>query len=289
MLAASEARFAPPQRVLVAGCGDVGSRVARLLRDAGAEVWGLRRSHVPLLDGVVPVQADLTDAASLRELPEGIDRLVYLPTPDARDRAAYRSVFVDGLQHLLDALDTRTLRRIVFASSSAVYGEHGDDWVNEDTPVAPPGFNGEVLLEAEQWLAGSGLPASVLRLAGLYGPGRTGLFDRLRAGRARVRREPPFWSNRVHVEDAAAAIVHLLALPDPAALYLGVDDTPLPLAELYGAVARGLGVPEPLDGPAPSGIGSKRLSNARLRASGFVPRWPDSRAGYVALMKGRAV
>lgn len=274
------------QRVLVAGCGDVGTRVARLLHDSGAEVWGLRRSNTPLPDGITLLQADLADANSLRQLPEEIDRLVYLPAPDARDRVAYRQVFVEGLQNLLRALDKRALQRIVFVSSSAVYGEHDGAWVDEDTPAAPLGFNGEVLLEAEQCLAGSGKPATVLRLAGLYGPGRTGLFERLRSGSARARREPPFWSNRVHVEDAAAAIAHILALPDPATLYLGVDNMPLPTAELYGSVARGLGVPEPAEGPAPQGIGNKRLSNARLRESGFVPRWPDSRAGYAALMKG---
>lgn len=285
MPATSQTSDKQAQRVLIAGCGDVGARVARLLRDSGAEVWGLRRSDTPLSDGITLLQADLTNADSLRHLPEHIDHVVYLPTPDTRDRVAYRQVFVQGLQNLLQALDRRALQHIVFASSSAVYGEHNGDWVDEDTPAAPLGFNGEVLLEAEQWLAGSGQRATVLRLAGLYGPGRTGLFERLRCGRARVRREPPFWSNRVHVDDAACAIVHILGLADPATLYLGVDDTPLPIAQLYGEVAHRLGVPEPAEGPAPQGIGSKRLSNARLRASGFVPRWPDSRAGYAALMK----
>lgn len=273
------------QRVLVAGCGDVGTRVARLMHDSGAKVWGLRRSDAALPDGITSLQADLADADSLRHLPECIDQLVYLPSPDTRDRATYRQVFVQGLHNLLHALDKRRLQRIVFVSSSAVYGDHGGAWVDEATPAAPLGFNGEVLREAEQWLAECDQPATVLRLAGLYGPGRTGLFDRLRSGRTRVRRAPPFWSNRIHVEDAAATIVHILALPDPAALYLGVDDTPLPIAELYGAIANGLGVPEPTEGPAPQGIGNKRLSNARLRKSGFVPRWPDSRAGYAALMK----
>lgn len=285
MSANTETSYKQAQRVLVAGCGDVGARVALLLRDSGAEVWGLRRSDAPLPAGITLLQADLTDADSLRQLPERIDRVVYLPTPDTRGPLAYRKVFVQGLQNLLQALGRRALQRIVFVSSSAVYGEHNGDWVDEDTCATPLGFNGEVLLEAEQWLGGSGQRATVLRLAGLYGPGRTELFERLRSGRARVRTEPPFWSNRVHVDDAACAIVHILGLPDPATLYLGVDDTPLPIAHLYGEVARRLGVPEPAEGPAPQGIGSKRLSNARLRASGFVPRWSDSRVGYAALMK----
>ena len=124
----------------------------------------------------------------------------------------------------------------------------------------------------------------MLRLAGLYGPGRDGLFERLRTGQARVPHEPPFWANRIHVEDAAAAIAHLLALPDPAPLYLGVDDTPLPLDQLYGTSPSGSARRPRGWGRAPRGIGNKRLRNARLRASGFAPRWPDARAGYGALL-----
>lgn len=273
-------------RVLIAGCGDVGSRAARRLHARGARVLGLRRSANALPAGVTPVRADLADPDGLVGLPRDIEQLVYLPTPGARTPEAYRRVFVDGLENLLDALADAPLRRVLFVSSSAVYGDHAGDWVDEDTPPAPPGFNGEILLEAEQRLAARGLPAVVLRLAGLYGPGRTGLLDRLRSGQARAPAEPPFWANRIHVDDAAAAIAHLLALPDPAPLYLGVDDTPLPLDQLYGSIAADIGAPAPAQGPAPRGIGNKRLRNARLRASGFVPSWPDARAGYRALLAG---
>lgn len=273
------------KRVLVAGCGDVGTRVARKLREAGCEVYGLRRSPRPVGDGVQVLAADLSDPETLRELPPGITHVVHLPTPDARTEAAYRAVFIDGLRHLLDALDTDRLQRIVFVSSSAVYGDHDGGRVDETTPPAPPGFNGTVLWEAERWLASRGLPAVVLRLAGLYGPGRTGLFDRLRAGKVRVPRRHAFWSHRIHVDDAAAAIVHLLHLPHPEALYLGVDDTPLPIDVLYDDLASRLGATPPPDGPPPSGIGNKRLDNARLRESGFELRWPDARDGYAALLE----
>ncbi|CAM5244290.1 NAD(P)-dependent oxidoreductase OS=Rhodanobacter lindaniclasticus OX=75310 GN=B1991_15445 PE=4 SV=1 [Rhodanobacter lindaniclasticus] len=115
-------------------------------------------------------------------------------------------------------------------------------------------------------------------------PGRTQLFERLRAGTARVPRITPHWANRIHVDDAAAAIAHLLALADPQSCYLGVDSAPLPLDVLYDHLAHLLGAPPPAEGPPPPGIGSKRLGNARLRASGFEPRWPDARAGYAALL-----
>lgn len=275
-------------RVLVAGCGDVGQRVATRLVAAGAQVYGLRRSARLLPEGVVPLRANLSDPASLQVVPPGFDQLVYLPTPDARASDAYRRIFQDGLRNLMAVLDASRLKRLVFVSSSAVYGDHGGDWVDEDTPPAPPSFNGEVLLQAEQWLGDSGLPTTVLRLAGLYGPGRGQLFERLLDGRAKAPVEPPFWANRIHADDAAAAIVHLLGLENPAPLYLGVDDTPLPLAELYGFIAGRLGAPPVPEGDPPAGMGNKRLSNRRLRGSGFVPDWPDARDGYAALIAARA-
>lgn len=274
-------------RVLIAGAGDVGLRVARLLRARGDEVWALRRSVATGKHDVHGIQGDLTKPETLRSLPDGITHIVYLPTPDARDEALYRAVFVDGLQHLLDALDTQALQRLLFVSSSAVYGEHGDAWVDEDTPPAPPGFNGRVLLEAEHDAARHA-PAVILRLAGLYGPGRMQLIDRLRDGAVRVPRATPHWANRIHVDDAAAAIVHLLYVRDPLPLYLGVDNTPLTLDVLYDALARRVHGPLPDEGAAPAGVGSKRLSNARLRSSGFVPQWPDAREGYAALLDGNA-
>jgi len=273
------------ERVLLAGCGDVGMRVARQLRAQGHEVYALRR-HPPVdgADGIRWIAGDLAVPATLESLPGGVTRLVYLPAPDARDRAAYEAVFISGLRAVLGALDQATLRRVLFVSSSAVYGDHAGDWVDEDTPARPPGFNGSVLLEAEGRLADAPVHSTVLRLAGLYGPGRLQLVERLRAGVARVPRDRLHWANRIHVDDAAAAIVHLLLLPDAGPLYLGVDDTPLPLDALYDHLAALVGAPRPAEGPAPAGVGSKRLSNARLRASGFVPRWPDARLGYAALL-----
>jgi nucleoside-diphosphate-sugar epimerase len=273
------------ERILLAGCGDLGGRVAQRLCARGDEVWALRRQP-PAHDGsgIHWLRGDLTDPASLRELPAGITRLVYLPAPETRDKAAYRAIFVDGLRHLLDALDGRKLAQVVFVSSSAVYGEHDGDWVDEATPAEPLGFNGAVLLEAEQWLTEQSLPSTVLRLAGLYGPGRLQLIERLRAGQLRVPRETPHWANRIHVDDAAAAIVHLLQLESPLPLYLGVDDTPLPLDELYDFLAALIDAPLPAEGAAPAGVGSKRLRNARLRDSAWTPQWPDAREGYAALL-----
>lgn len=272
------------ERVLLAGCGDLGLRAAERLLARGAEVFALRRS--PPSDGANGVRwlrGDLTRPDTLRALPPGISHVVFSPTPGAREEAAYRAVFVDGLKHLMAALADAP-RRVLFLSSSAVYGEHGNAWVDEDTPPDPPGFNGRVLLEAERWLAAQPWSSVSLRLAGIYGPGRMQLVERIRAGTAKVRRDPPHWSNRIHADDAAAAIVHLLGLPSPERVYVGVDDTPLPMHVLYEFLAGLVGAPWPGEGAAPPGVGSKRLSNARLRGSGFELGWGDAREGYRVLL-----
>lgn len=273
------------EKVLIAGCGDLGQRVARRLIERGDEVFALRRRSPDQNDASIRwLQADLTHAGTLSNLPAGITQLVYSPTPGAREPAAYRAIFVDGLRHVLSALSHAPLQRVLFVSSSAVYGEHGDEWVDEDTSPAPLGFNGRILLEAEHCLASQPVRSIVLRLAGLYGPGRMQVLERLRNGMVRAPHEPPHWANRMHVDDAAAAIAHVLSLEAPQPIYIGVDDTPLPLDDLYGFLARHVGGPPVQAGPAPEAVGSKRLSNARLRASGFRVEWPDSRAGYAALL-----
>ncbi|WP_454691001.1 NAD-dependent epimerase/dehydratase family protein [Achromobacter aloeverae] len=272
------------ERILLAGGGDLGLRVAARLLATGP-LWALRR-HPPAAAGPIRWRAgDVSRPATLSGLPRGITRLVYVLAPDARDPRAYRDVFIDGPRHLLDALDTSALRRMVFVSSSAVYGDHGGDWIDEDTPPAPQGMNGEILLQAEQWLAAQRLPVTTLRLAGLYGPGRLQLLARLRQGQARAPRAAPHWANRMHADDAAAAIAHLVRLADAEPLYLGADDTPLPLDVLYDHLARLLGAPLPPDGPPPAGVGSKRMRNARLRASGLRLDWPDARDGYARLIE----
>ena len=137
---------------------------------------------------------------------------------DADLEAAIRAINEPGRLREAQDLVARaapTLQRVLLVSSSAVYGEHGGDWVDESTTPAPPGFNGQVLLEAEQLLAAQPITSIALRLAGLYGPGRLQLLERLRTGEVRVPRALPHWANRIHIDDAAAAIVHLLELADP--------------------------------------------------------------------------
>ena len=231
------------KHVLIAGCGDLGLRVARLLafENATNRSWGLRRQpdveSTKDIPGFTWIACDFTQPSTLRDLPKDITHVLYTAAPNARTEADYRAVYREGLEHLLNAVASPALQRVLFVSSTAVYGDHGAQWIDEDTPTAPKSFNGRVLLETEQWLQSQSarFETLILRLSGIYGPGRSYLLDRLRTGQATAPAAESHWVNRIHIEDAAAAVLHLMNLPKPQPIYLVTDSTPLPMRVLYEA------------------------------------------------------
>lgn len=286
-------------RILVAGCGYVGSELARRLADDGHVVFGLRRRPGVLPPGVQPIAADLVDRAALREALAtvehgGIDAVAYTAAADGSDDEAYRRAYVDGLRHVLAWADAQGMRppRVLFASSTTVYAQQDGEWVDEDSPTEPTHFSGRRMREAEGLLAGAG--GIALRLGGIYGPGRTRLIDLVRAGQAVIRPGPPRYVNRIHRDDAAGALRHLiercLAGAALAPVYVGVDDDPADETEVLRWLAQRLGAPAPAvaaGAEAPGGrvrSGNKRCRNARLRATGYALAWPSFREGYGALI-----
>lgn len=276
-------------RVLIAGCGYVGTELGlRLAAVEGFEVWGLRRRVDALPQAIRPIPADLLDTGLAGRLPV-VDRVVYAAAADASTPERYRDAYVRGTENLLAALRAveSPADRFIFVSSTAVYGDAGGEWVDESTVPSPESFRGAEVLEGERTAVGGSVPTVVLRLGGIYGPGRTRLIDRVRSGEARCSPGPPVWSNRIHRDDAAGALLHLLTLPATEPVYLGVDDEPSPICDVYRYVASLVGAPEPaVDPREASGRPSKRCSNRRLRASGFDLAFPSYREGYRAIVRG---
>lgn len=284
---------AEPIRLLIAGCGDLGLRVAqKVLENPSHSVWGLRRTadaNIEYLPGFNWHVADLSKPETLEKLPAGITHILFCAAPNVRTETDYRDVYLSGLKNITQYALSSSLKRILFVSSSAVYGAHGDEWVDEQTPVNPENFNGQILLESEQWLSQFGIEHTIktitLRLSGIYGPGRVYLLEKLKLGQMGAPSSPIHWANRIHIEDAANAIKHLICLPEPMNTYLITDSTPLPLRTLYETLALLVGGPIPPESAAPGFVGSKRLSNARLCQSGFEFKWPDSRTGYASIIQ----
>lgn len=269
--------------VLIAGCGDLGQRVGRLLAGQGRRVYGLRRRTGELPAGIAPLTVDL--AAAVPVLP-ACDQVVFCAAPDSGEPTAYRATYETAWGNLLAGLVAMPapVRRVLLVTSTRCYGQDDGGWVDEDSAVSVSDAQTASLLRAESMLRDSGLPGVVLRPAGLYGAGEGPLLRSLREGRAVCPAGPPRWSNRMHRDDAARAIVHLLGLANPAPLYLGVDCEPTDHAALMRELAIWLRVPQPVVATTPPGGPNRRCSNGRLLASGFSCLYPSWREGYRALL-----
>lgn len=299
--------------VLLAGCGDLGTEAGLRFAAAGHRVVGWRRSPAKLPAAIEGAAADLS-SGELPPVPSDTTAVVVAIAADSPTESAYRAAYVEGLANVLDAVlsSPAPVRRVLFVSSTAVYGDADGGWIDEGTTPEPAGFSGRIIREAEELLAsrlhGTGIAPVVLRLGGIYGPGRTRLIDQVRSGAAVIPAESRF-TNRIHRDDAAAAIVRLCTMSGtPGPLYLGVDNEPAELGEVLRFLAAELGLPQPPSRMADSGTrtggttggepsqargpmrgGNKRCSNALLRGTGFEFTYPSFREGYRDILAGVGV
>ena len=258
---------------LIIGCGYLGQRVANAWLTKQDEVWALTRSperaETWLKAGIRPVLGDVNDPNVLADFREPqIDTLVYAVGWDRSSGKSQREVYVAGLENVLRAIGSR-VRRLIYISSTSVYGQDDGSVVDEDSPCEPLAENGQVCLEAERVLRRACPQANILRLAGIYGPGRlVARVEALRAGTP-LTGNPEAWLNMIHVDDAVQAVQACEQRGPLEATYLVADDEPLPRSAFYAAVCRRVGAPAPTfapDSTSPRGnkTMNKRCSNSRL-------------------------
>jgi nucleoside-diphosphate-sugar epimerase len=276
-------------KILIAGCGDVGSRLAIRLADAGHDVFGLRRSSFTL-PGVTTLQGDLTRPDSL-SLPDGLDIVVILLSPDGYDADAYRRTYHDGTQNLLQALSGQHLRHVFWVSSTSVYGQADGSVVDEESPANPASATARVLLESEALVRNAHWSSTIVRCSGLYGPERLRLLRWIDEGRP-VQAEPPLWTNRLHVDDAAGILSFLIvrslagiALQD---LYIGTDELPAQQHEVLDWIADRMCKPRVAHEMLKASGCGKRLSSQRLALLGYTWQFPDFRSGYETVIQSLA-
>ena len=265
--------------VLLVGCGKLGADVGNRLAARGHTVLALRRRADQVPPPLHGLSVDLTRGGP--DLPPlDLAYLVVALTARPRTEESYRATYVEGMTRALDALAAadQMPQRAVLVSSTAVFGDLDPSVLaDESTPPNPADGPARMLLQAERVFSDRVPGGTVLRLSGLYGRGSTRLIDQVRTGAVT---DPNRWTNRIHRDDAAAAVVHLLTRDaPPEALYVGTDDEPALLGDVAAHLAAQLGAPTPPAADADLGHG-KRFSNARLRASGWVPDFPTYREGY---------
>ncbi len=276
-------------KILLVGCGDIATRLASQLPVASCDITGLRRRAVGA-EGVRMVAGDVVDTAAIAALlQQGFDYIVVTLTPGQRGEQGYRDSYYRGMNSLLAAIaiSGKTPRCLLFVSSTSVYGQRVGEWVDEASVTEPDGFSGGVLLETEQLLQRSDVPNCIVRFSGIYGPGRNHLIEQVRNGA--VVSKPFGWTNRIHSNDCAGVLKHLIEKHNYGQalepVYIGSDCEPVMQWQVRSWLAEKLGVAvEPVAEADVFEESGKRCSNRLLCESGYRFFFPDFRSGYTQLL-----
>ncbi len=267
--------------VLVVGAGYLGGEIINRLLASGEQVFSWVRSEASvgrlLSAGVFAEACEISSrevvVIAKQRLPEPPGVIICcVTTPHGAGEDAYVATYLQGARNLTAHFPGA---RVVFISSTSVYGQTNGETVDETSPTQPVAATSRVLLEAEHVVLEAG--GTVARLAGLYGPNRSVLLCKFLEGTARIEDGGGRVLNQIHRDDAAAAIVLLAQAPHSTqGIFNVVDDTPMTQREFYQRLADILGASMPPEGPRDPGKRrgwtSKRVSNAKLRALGWQPQ-----------------
>jgi nucleoside-diphosphate-sugar epimerase len=272
--------------ILIIGCGYLGRRLAARCLAAGRRVFATTRSAERAEEfraaGLEPVLCDVTDPTSLDRLP-AVETVVHCVGLDRSANQSMRTVYVDGLRNVLSRLPAPG--RLLYVSSTSVYGQRGGEEVDETSATDPVEESGRVVLEAEKVLWTARPEAIILRFAGIYGPERLMRERAIRAGEPLIG-DPDVWLNLIHVDDGVESLLAAERKPLPAPVFNVCDDHPVLRREFYALLAGLLNAPPPRFTPSPTSspeAPNRRIVNRRLRQElGVSLRYPDCEAGLKA-------
>jgi nucleoside-diphosphate-sugar epimerase len=284
-------------RVLIVGCGYVGRALGTELVKQGHEVSGVRRGWgeeaVGRSAGIKGLVADITEPEQLARLPRAWDWVVNCVSSSGGGPEDYRKVYLHATRNLIEWLSPDPPRRFVYTSSTGVYGQNDGSLVTEDSATEPEAETAKVLVETERALIESArlkdFPAVILRVAGIYGPGRGYWFRQYLKGAAVIEGKGGRLLNMIHRDDVVGAIIAALQNGRPGEVYNAVDDEPVTHLTFFEWLSGSLGMDMPPFVPESAGAGIKReatnkkVSNRRLRTElGYQFKYPTFRQGYAA-------
>jgi nucleoside-diphosphate-sugar epimerase len=284
-------------RVLIIGCGYVGVPLGAELVRQGHEVFGARRSAAAATElktaGIEPLTADITRPDDLAKLPGPFDWVVNTVSSTRGGAEEYRQVYLEGTRHLVDWLASAPPKKFVYTGSTSVYAQTDGSLVREGSPTAPATETGKCLLETEKLLLSAAqlrtIPAVILRVAGIYGPGRGHHFLKYLRNEAKLEGRGDRIINMIHRDDLVGVVVAALKSGRAGEIYNAVDDEPVAQIHFFRWLSETLGkwmppcVPEGETGERKRGDTNKKVSNRRLKMElGYQFKYPTFRQGYTA-------
>ncbi len=277
-------------KVLIAGCGDIGTSLGKALIKSGHYVVGLRR-HPPIENpGINFIAVDLTNPSTLRGIDTDFDQVFFMAAPNEHDLHAYKQIYEVGLENLLCKLsESHHNPNWILISSTSVYGQVDGGWVDETSLTEPERFNGQLQLLSEQRVLSENKNNLVVRFSGIYGPGRKRLLRMAQKG-GPIQHEPPYYTNRIHKEDCVGVLKFLFEKRlDGTKLhshYLACDDEPVPMWEVVSWIAKQLKWKQPdIKSTEKIVTKNKRCCNKRLKELGYHFKYPTYKEGYPQLIK----
>lgn len=271
--------------IQVVGAGYLGFRIASFFAAKKQKVFAVTRSEQKGKalenEGVHPILADLEKTETLTALPPA-HFIVICVAPDQTDAVAYEAVYLKGVASYLNAIRKNPKPfLVVYVSSTGVWQDQAGDFFDETVEPLPQSPKAKILVEAEKQILKSGLPSVVLRLSGIYGPGR----NRLKAFRDGRWPEAGTdrWMNLIHADDVAAMMPEFFKKVKEGEIYLGTDDEPIRLSALRDWLALQTGISSSFSFEC--GVSGRRLKNDKLKSLGIRLKYPTFREGYASIIK----
>ena len=278
-------------KILIIGCGAIGTQVAHVLSNKGHHVTGLKRNPPEKDDGKINYfTADITSPTDLQDLTTDFDVLYFIVSPDGRNEESYHDIYETGLNNLLNKFSLAGSNpHWIFVSSTSVYSQSQGEWVDEDSIAQPENATSQLIRQAEQKLMDLEPNNIVVRFSGIYGPGREYLL-RMAMQVPAIQQNPPYYTNRIHQQDCIGVLAFLLerrlagvALEQ---CYLASDDDPAPIWNVMSWLAEHMNCQPPaVKTGGTDYVMNKRCKNQRLKALGYKFLYPGFKDGYLELIK----
>jgi len=274
------------RKTLIIGCGYIGLPLALRFKEQGNEVdvWVHSKVSADALAEYCFRQiiiGSVADANVWNGVHETYDRVIHCASSGKGGETVYREVFLRGARMMVQR---QPQARSIFVSSTSVYGQMQGEVVTEESAAEPTSVTSRILREAEDVALAAGV--IVVRSSGIYGPNRGVLFEKFRKSEAVIEGDGLRWINQIHQRDLMAALIHLTEVGELGQIYNATDDTPVTYRDFYAWCSDFLQKPMPSFGPVnlerKRGLTNKRVSNVKLRATGWVPQYPSFREGLVA-------
>jgi nucleoside-diphosphate-sugar epimerase len=276
------------KKILIIGCGKLGQKVGLFAKDMPLDLIGLKRKKITS-PNINILEQDIFEESFFDQVKKISPHfIIYCLSADRPSEMSYQKNYVEGLKQVIKSINCiKNFQHLFFISSTSVYGENSEQFIDEFSETDPENYRGIILLEAEKLMKSVNFNYTILRLSGIYGTGRNYMINLSQD----LANWPEFdrWTNRINEEDAASFILFLieqcLSNKVPEKLYLLTDNEPVRLYDLLNWIRQRLNLNKSIK-PDSRHVFGKRLRSSLIPKLQFKYKYPTYKYGYIELIQG---